>query len=85
MTPANGDTPNVQKTSSDIKARKLSCFKLKNMGHMARNWSEPPPGPCHECSKIGGYQWHWRMDCPHSQRGTQPDKTPGVSAEAIHD
>jgi hypothetical protein len=63
-----GDAPKAQKIFSDKKAEKLSCFKCKKPGHMARNCQEPAPGPCHEYSKTG-FQWHWRMDCPHSHRG----------------
>jgi hypothetical protein len=51
------------------KARKLACFKFKKLEHMARNCSNPPLGLCHECCKTGGYQLHWSMDCPRSQRG----------------
>jgi hypothetical protein len=85
MAAAIGDAPNAQKTFSDKKMAKLSCFKCKKLGHMAKTCPEPPLGPRHECSKTWDYQWHWRMDCPHFQKGAWPVKTLGVSAEAAHD
>jgi hypothetical protein len=85
MAAAIVDAPNTQKTTSDKKAGKISCFKCKKLGHMIRNFPEPSPGSCHECSKTRGYQWHQMMDCLHSQRGVWPVKTLGISAEAAND
>jgi hypothetical protein len=67
------------------KSRKLLCFKCKKLCHMSRNCLEPPLGPCHEFSKTGGYQWHWRMDCPYSQKRALSVKTLGLLAETAHD
>jgi hypothetical protein len=85
MAAAIGDAPYAQKTSSDKKDEKLPCFKCKKLGLMVGNCPEPPQRPCHECPKTGGYQWHWRMDCPCSQRGAWPAKTLGVLAKVAHD
>jgi hypothetical protein len=78
-----GDAPKTQKIS--LLKKPLSCFKCKKLGHMARNCPEPPLEPCHECYKIGGCQWHWRMDCPCSQIGACRVKTLRELAEDAHD
>jgi hypothetical protein len=51
-----GSPPMPKRHPQTKKAEKLLYIKGKKLRHMARNCPEQPPGPCHECSKTGGYQ-----------------------------
>jgi hypothetical protein len=45
MAAAIGIAPNPKKTFSDKKPGMLSCFKCKKLGHLVRNYPEPPQDP----------------------------------------
>jgi hypothetical protein len=57
-----GGATKAQKTSSGKKTKKPSCFKCRNLEHLANNCPETPPGLSYECSKTEDTQWHWRRD-----------------------
>jgi hypothetical protein len=55
-----GDAPNAQKTSSDKKSRKLSCFKCKKLGTWQGIAQSSSWDPVMNAPKEEVYQRQWR-------------------------